>query len=167
MDHLESVHIASDRNLIDLRFPVQLVIRPISSEHHDFRGYAGVVASGVLEVGDEVIVLPSGFSSRVASIDGPDGPLQEAFPPQSVVVRLEDDLDISRGDMLCRRNNRPNVGQDISAMVCWMAAEPLREGTDVRDQAHDALGASAGAARSSTAWTSTACTATRTPASSS
>ena len=129
LDHLEGVHIGSDRNLIDLRFPVQLVIRPISSEHHDFRGYAGVVASGVLEVGDEVVVLPSGFSSRVANIDGPDGPLQEAFPPQSVVVRLEDDLDISRGDMICRRNNRPNVGQDVSAMVCWMAAEPLREGS--------------------------------------
>ena len=129
LDHLEGVHIGSDRNLIDLRFPVQLVIRPISSEHHDFRGYGGMVASGVLEVGDEVIVLPSGFSSRVANIDGPDGSLQEAFPPQSVVVRLEDDLDISRGDMICRRNNRPNVGQDVSAMVCWMAAEPLREGS--------------------------------------
>jgi bifunctional enzyme CysN/CysC len=129
LDHLESVHIGSDRNLIDVRFPVQLVIRPISSEYHDFRGYAGVVASGVLEVGDEVMVLPSGFSTRVVNIDGPDGPLTEAFPPQSVVVRLEGDLDISRGDMICRANNKPNVGQDVSAMVCWMAAEPLREGS--------------------------------------
>jgi len=129
LDHLETVHIASDRNLIDLRFPVQLVIRPISSEHHDFRGYAGMVASGVLEVGDEVVALPSGFSTHVVSIDGPDGPLQEAFPPESIVVRLADDLDISRGDMLCRPNNRPNVGQDVSAMVCWMAEGPLREGS--------------------------------------
>ncbi len=129
LHHLEEVYIASDRNLIDLRFPVQLVIRPISNEHRDFRGYAGLVASGVLEVGDEVMVLPSGFSSRVAGIDTSDGPLEEAFPPQSVVVRLEDDLDISRGDMLCRPHNRPNVGQDISAMVCWMAESPLRPGS--------------------------------------
>ncbi len=128
LSHLETVHIGADRNLIDLRFPVQLVIRPISSEYHDFRGYAGNIASGVLEVGDEVVALPSGFSSHVVSIDGPDGPLKEAFPPQSVVVRLEDDIDISRGDMLCRLNNRPNVGQDVSAMVCWMAEKPLREG---------------------------------------
>jgi bifunctional enzyme CysN/CysC len=129
LEHLETVVIASDRNLIDLRFPVQLVIRPISSEHHDFRGYAGNIASGLLQVGDEVVALPSGFSSHVLSIDGPDGPLQEAFPPQSVVVRLEDDIDISRGDMLCRPNNRPNVGQDVSAMVCWMAERPLKEGS--------------------------------------
>ena len=129
LDYLEGVHIGSDRNLIDLRFPVQLVIRPISNEYHDFRGYAGIIASGVLGVGDEVVALPSGFSSHVVSIDGPDGPLQEAFPPQSVVVRLEDDLDISRGDMLCRPNNRPNVGQDLSAMICWMAEGPLRAGS--------------------------------------
>ncbi len=129
LEHLETVVIASDRNLIDLRFPVQLVIRPISSEHHDFRGYAGNIASGLLQVGDEVVALPSGFSSHVASIDGPDGPLEEAFPPQSVVVRLSDDIDISRGDMLCRPNNRPNVGQDVSAMVCWMAEKPLKEGS--------------------------------------
>ena len=132
LEHLETVHIASDRNLIDLRFPVQLVIRPISNEHHAFRGYAGMVASGVLEVGDEVVALPSGFSSHVVNIDGPDGPLQEAFPPQSVVVRLADDLDISRGDMLCRPNNRPNVGQDLSAMVCWMTEKPLRPGSTSR-----------------------------------
>ncbi|MFZ2058169.1 MAG: GTP-binding protein [Acidimicrobiales bacterium] len=129
LDHLEGVHIGSDRNLIDLRFPVQLVIRPISNEYHDFRGYAGIIASGVLGVGDEVVALPSGFSSHVVSIHGPDGPLEEAFPPQSVVVRLEDDLDISRGDMLCRPNNRPNVGQDVSAMICWMAEVPLRAGS--------------------------------------
>ncbi len=129
LHHLEDVHIGSDRNLIDLRFPVQLVIRPISSAHHDYRGYAGLVASGVLEVGEEVVVLPSGFSSRVAGIDTAEGQLAEAFPPQSVVVRLDDDLDISRGDMLCRPHNRPNVGQDLSAMVCWMAEAPLRPGS--------------------------------------
>lgn len=129
LDYLENVHIGSDRNLIDLRFPVQLVIRPIGSEYRDFRGYAGVVASGVLAVGAEVVVLPSGFSSRITNIDGPDGPLEEAFPPQSVVVRIQDDLDISRGDMLCRPHNRPYVGQDLSAMVCWMSEVPLKTGS--------------------------------------
>jgi bifunctional enzyme CysN/CysC len=129
LHYLEEVHIGSDRNLIDLRFPVQRVVRPISSSDlHDYRGYAGVVASGVLEVGDEVVVLPSGFTSRVEAIDTADGPLAEAFPPQSVVVRLEDELDISRGDMLCRPHNKPTAGQDLSAMVCWMADAPLRAG---------------------------------------
>jgi bifunctional enzyme CysN/CysC len=129
LHHLEEVHISSDRNLIDLRFPVQRVVRPIADNGlRDFRGYAGSVASGVLEVGDEVVVLPSGFSSRIESIETADGPLPEAYPPMSVVVRLADDLDISRGDMLCRPHNQPNVGQDISAMVCWMAEAPLRSG---------------------------------------
>ncbi len=129
LHHLEEVHISSDRNLIDLRFPVQRVVRPISSSGlHDFRGYAGTVASGVLEVGDEVMVLPSGFCSRIESIETADGPQPEAYPPMSVVVRLADDLDISRGDMLCRPRNQPNVGQDVSAMVCWMAETPLRAG---------------------------------------
>jgi bifunctional enzyme CysN/CysC len=129
LHHLEEVHISSDRNLIDLRFPVQRVVRPISSSDlHDFRGYAGQVASGVLEVGDEIVVLPSGFSSKVEAIETADGPLSEAFPPQSIVVRLADELDISRGDMLCRPHNQPTASQDLSAMVCWMAEAPLRPG---------------------------------------
>ncbi|MGH9297286.1 MAG: elongation factor 1-alpha C-terminal domain-related protein, partial [Acidimicrobiales bacterium] len=128
LHHLEEVHISSDRNLIDLRFPVQRVVRPISSDLHYFRGYAGQVASGVLEEGDEVVVLPSGFTSRIESIETPDGPLKEAFPPQSVVVRLADELDISRGDMICRARNHPTVGQEVSAMLCWMSDQPLRAG---------------------------------------
>jgi bifunctional enzyme CysN/CysC len=119
--HLEEVHIASDRNLIDSRFPVQYVIRPMSSEGLDYRGYAGVVSGGVFKPGDEVVVLPSGFSSRIKAIDGPNGPVDEAFSPMSVTIRLEDEIDISRGDMICRPKNRPSVGQDIDAMVCWMS----------------------------------------------
>jgi bifunctional enzyme CysN/CysC len=128
LHHLEEVHIASDRNLIDLRFPVQRVIRPRSNGHHDFRGYAGQVAGGVLEVGDEVLVLPSGFTTTVEAIDTADGPLDEAYPPMSVVVRLADELDISRGDLICRKHNQPTIGQDVSAMVCWMSDTPLQEG---------------------------------------
>jgi bifunctional enzyme CysN/CysC len=127
---LESVHIASDKDLIDCRFPVQWVVRPQTDEHHDYRGYAGTVAAGVFKVGDDVVALPSGMPSRIAAIDmpGPGGiePLQQAHPPMSVVLRLEDDVDISRGDMLCRPRNRPEVGQDIDAMVVWMAAEPMQ-----------------------------------------
>ncbi len=127
--HLEEVHIASDRNLIDVRFPVQLVIRPISDDsHRDYRGYGGQVAGGVIEVGDEVIVLPSGFKTKVTGIDGPGGPIEHAIPPQSVVIRLEDDLDISRGDMICRPHNRPHSGQDLSAMLCWLAEDGLQVG---------------------------------------
>jgi bifunctional enzyme CysN/CysC len=130
LHHLEEVHISSDRNFIDFRFPIQRVVRPISSSDlRDFRGYAGQVASGVLQVGDEVVVLPSGFSSRVEAIETADGPVTEAYPPMSVVVRLADELDISRGDMLCRPHNQPTVGQDVSAMVCWMAEEPLHPGS--------------------------------------
>jgi bifunctional enzyme CysN/CysC len=130
LHHLEEVHIGSDRNLIDFRFPIQRVVRPISSSDlHDFRGYTGQVASGVLEVGDEVMVLPSGFTSKVEAIETFDGPVNEAYPPMSVVVRLEDELDISRGDMLCRPHNQPQQAQDLSAMVCWMAENPLRPGT--------------------------------------
>jgi bifunctional enzyme CysN/CysC len=128
LHHLEEVHIGSDRNLIDFRFPIQRVVRPISSDLHDYRGYAGQIASGVLQVGDEVIVLPSGFSSRVEAIETSDGQLTEAYPPMSVLVRLADELDISRGDMLCRPHNQPSAGQDLSAMVCWMAEAPLRPG---------------------------------------
>jgi bifunctional enzyme CysN/CysC len=129
LNHLEEVHIASDRNLIDLRFPVQRVVRPRSVELPDYRGYAGQVAGGVLEVGDEVLVLPSGFTTRIEAIETADGPLDEAFPPMSVVVRLADEIDISRGDMICRARNQPTIGQDISAMLCWMADTPLEEGT--------------------------------------
>jgi bifunctional enzyme CysN/CysC len=121
LHHLESVHIASDRNLIDARFPVQYVIRPQTEEHHDYRGYAGQIAGGVFKPGDEVVVLPSGLPSRIASIDTFDGPVEEAFPPMSVTIRLTDDIDVSRGDMICRANNRPTVAQDVDAMVCWMS----------------------------------------------
>jgi bifunctional enzyme CysN/CysC len=126
LHHLEDVHIASDRNLIDVRFPVQYVIRPQSKEYHDYRGYAGSVAGGVLKPGDEVIVLPSGLKTRIAAIDTADGPVEEAYPPMAVTVRLTDNLDVSRGDMICRPQNQPRVSQDIDAMVCWMADEPLR-----------------------------------------
>ncbi len=128
MHHLENVHIASDRDLRDVRFPVQYVVRPKSDEHHDYRGYAGRVASGVLKPGDEVLVLPSGLTSKIAGIDLYDKEVAEAFPPMSVVVRLEDDLDVSRGDMICRVRNAPEPTQDIDAMVCWMTRDPLRPG---------------------------------------
>jgi bifunctional enzyme CysN/CysC len=121
LHHLEEVHIASDRNLIDARFPVQYVLRPYNDEFHDYRGFAGRVAGGVLKPGDPVMVLPSGFTSTIESIETMDGPVAEAFPPMSVTVRLADDIDISRGDMLCRPNNQPHSGQDIDAMVCWMS----------------------------------------------
>jgi len=120
LHHLETVYVASDDNLIDVRFPVQYVIRPQNTEYHDYRGYAGVVAAGRLRSGDEVMVLPSGLTTTIASIDSPDGPLDEARPPQSVTVTLSDDLDISRGDMICRPNNQPMVTQDIEAMIAWM-----------------------------------------------
>ena len=128
LHHLENVHVASDRNLIDARFPVQYVIRPQSDAYHDYRGYAGTVSGGVLKPGDEVVVLPSGFSSKIKSIETADGEVAEAFPPMSVTVRLEDNLDVSRGDMICRPHNAPQVTQDVDAMVCWMSEEPMRPG---------------------------------------
>jgi sulfate adenylyltransferase large subunit len=124
--HLENVHIASDRDLRDVRFPVQYVIRPKSDEHHDYRGYAGQVAGGVLKPGDEVMVLPSGLTSRIEGIDLFDREVPEAYPPMSVVVRLTDDLDVSRGDMICRVRNAPTPTQDLDVMVCWMTRDPLR-----------------------------------------
>jgi bifunctional enzyme CysN/CysC len=127
LHHLEEVHIASDRNLIDVRFPVQYVIRPMSNSHHDYRGYAGTVAGGILKPGDEVIVLPSGLTSTIDAIDVHGGQVGEAFPPMSVTVRLADNIDISRGDMICRPGNQPMVTQDIEAMVCWMGEEPMAE----------------------------------------
>lgn len=119
LHHLEEVHIASDRNLIDARFPVQYVTR---RHAQDFRGYAGTVAGGVFKPGDEVAVLPSGLTSTVAAIWGPGGtPVAEAFPPQAVTIQLADEIDVSRGDMICRPNNRPIAGRDLDAMVCWFA----------------------------------------------
>ncbi|BDU00745.1 adenylyl-sulfate kinase [Nocardia sputorum] len=121
LHHLEEVHIASDRNLIDSRFPVQYVTR---SHAQDFRGYAGTVAGGVFKPGDEVAVLPSGFTTTVEAIWGPGGaPVAEAFPPQAVTIQLADELDISRGDLICRPNNRPTAGRDLDAMVCWFAED--------------------------------------------
>jgi bifunctional enzyme CysN/CysC len=128
LHHLENVHVSSDRNLIDVRFPVQYVIRPQSAQYPDYRGYAGTVASGVLKPGDEVSVLPSGFTSRIAAIETADGPVAEAYPPMAVTIRLTDDIDVSRGDMICRPHNMPSVSQDIDAMVCWMTEAPLTPG---------------------------------------
>ena len=128
LHHLENVHVASDRNLIDVRFPVQYVIRPQSSRLPDYRGYAGTVAGGILKPGDDVVALPSGFTSTIAAIETADGEIDEAFPPMSVVVRLADDLDISRGDMLCRPQNAAVATQDIDAMVAWMSERPMTVG---------------------------------------
>jgi sulfate adenylyltransferase large subunit len=131
LHHLETVEIAGDRNLDDWRFPVQWVIRPQNDERfHDYRGYAGQVAAGLLKPGEEVVVLPSGRTSRIASIDTFDGPLQEAFPPQSVTLLLEDDLDISRGDLIARGGEAspPTVARELEAVVCWMSDTPLQAG---------------------------------------
>lgn len=129
LHHLEHVHFASDRNLVDVRFPVQYVIRPQSNVVRDYRGYAGQVASGVLKPGDEVMVLPSGFTTTIASVETADGPVEEAFPPMSVTVRLSDELDVSRGDMICRPHNAPAPTQDVDAMICWMdESRPLAVG---------------------------------------
>jgi sulfate adenylyltransferase subunit 1 len=129
LHHLEHVHIASDRNLIDVRFPVQYVIRPHQATDpalHDYRGYAGEVAGGVLKPGDEVMHLPSGLTTSINRIDTARGPVPEAYPPMSVTLVLEDDLDISRGDLICRPHNQPLVTQDVEVMVCWMSeARPL------------------------------------------
>lgn len=123
---LETVHISGDQNHIDCRFPVQSVIRPQTTEFHDFRGYAGRIAGGVFKPGDDVMVLPSGFTSRVKDIVTLDGNLEEAFAPMSVTITLEDDIDISRGDMIVRENNKPEVSQDIDMMICWLNKKPLQ-----------------------------------------
>lgn len=117
---LENVHIESDQNRIDARFPVQHVIRPHTAEHQDFRGYAGRVAGGVFKPGDDVVVLPSGFTSKIKEIRLGEKILTEAFAPMSVTISLEDEIDISRGDMIARPNNQPNIEQDIDMMLCWM-----------------------------------------------
>jgi len=123
---LENVHIGSDHNFIDARFPVQFVIRPNNDEFHDYRGYAGRVAGGILKKGDEVTLLPSGFTTKIAKIDSYGGEIAEAFPPMSVTVLLEDDFDLSRGDMIVRTHNQPNVSQDLEVMICWFNERPLQ-----------------------------------------
>lgn len=120
MHLLENIHIGSDHNHVDCRFPVQFVIRPQSVEHPDYRGYAGRIEGGVFKPNDKITVLPSGFKSKIKSIDTFDGEVQEAFSPMSVCITLTDDIDISRGDMLVRENNKPNTKQDIDVMICWM-----------------------------------------------
>ena len=122
---LETVHIASDHNHIDCRMPVQYVIRPHSDEFHDYRGYAGRIAGGVFKPGDDVVVLPSGFHSKIKSIDTFDGEIAEAFAPMSVSITLEDDIDVSRGDMIARPNNQPTVSQEVELMLCWLDNSPL------------------------------------------
>ena len=119
MYFLENVHIASDHNFIDVRFPVQFVIRPNTDEHHDYRGYAGRVAGGVLKKGDQVMLLPTGFVTKISKIMGPDGEQDEAHPPESVTILIEDNMDLSRGDMIVREHNKPEISQDIEAMICW------------------------------------------------
>ena len=127
MYYLENVHIASDENFIDCRFPVQYVVRPYSDEYHDYRGYAGRVAGGVMKKGDEVLLLPSGFNSKIKTIQGPAGEQDKAFPPESVTILLEDDYDLSRGDMIVRPNNKPEVTQDIEVMMVWFDSDkPLQ-----------------------------------------
>jgi bifunctional enzyme CysN/CysC len=129
LSHLERLHVASDRNLVDVRFPVQYVIRPQSHEARDYRGYAGTVASGIMKPGDRVVALPAGLETTIESIDTADGPVAEAYPPMSVTVRLADEIDISRGDMIARPNNTPAALQDIDAQICWMdESAPLTQG---------------------------------------
>ena len=125
LEFLEQIQIATDRNLEDRRFPVQWVIRPMSEEHHDYRGYAGRVASGIWQVGDEVVVLPSGLRTRVASVENADGPLDAAVPPMSITMRLADDVDVSRGNMLADPARPPIVAREVEARVCWMSERPL------------------------------------------
>lgn len=119
--HLETVYLGPDANHVDPRFPVQWVIRPQNDRWHDFRGYAGRVAGGVFKPGDEILALPSGFTSRIKSVQTFDGPLKEAFYPLSIVLTLEDEIDISRGDMIVKPQNQPNVGQDLDVMLCWFS----------------------------------------------
>ena len=123
---LENVHISSDHNHIDARFPVQYVIRPMSTEHHDYRGFAGRVAGGIFRAGDKVTVLPSGFNSTVKSVDVFEGSIEDAYAPMSVTLTLNDEIDISRGDMIVKDNNQPESTQDIDLMVCWFNPRPLQ-----------------------------------------
>ncbi len=161
LHHLENVHVASDRNLIDVRFPVQYVIRPQSDEWHDYRGYAGTVAGGSIRKGDDVMVLPSGFTTKVKAVETADGEIDEAYPPMSVTIRLEDDIDVSRGDMICRPQNRPHVAQDVDAMICWMdETTPSGSARSMRSSTRRARPVRS-SRTSTTGSTSTRCTATR------
>ena len=127
--HLETVYVGSDANHVDARFPVQWVVRPHSDKHHDYRGYAGRVAGGVFKPGDEVLVLPSGFGSRVKNVQAGDENLAEAYYPLSVTITLEDDVDLSRGDMIVKPNNQPKIDQELDAMICWFSdSKTLRQG---------------------------------------
>ncbi len=128
LDTLETIHISSDQNHLDARFPVQTVIRPHQDEYHDYRGYAGRVAGGIFRPGDKVTILPSGLTSTIKSINTFDGEIEEAFSPMSVSINLEDDVDVSRGDMIVKNNNQPEVSQDLDVMLCWMAAKGPRPG---------------------------------------
>ncbi len=123
--NLENVQINADLNHVDARFPVQWVIRPQSDKYHDYRGFAGNVAGGTFKVGDEVVALPSGFSTKIKSIDGHNEQFEEAFAPMAVTITLEDEIDIARGDMLAKPNNKPEVGQEIDLMICWMSDKPM------------------------------------------
>jgi sulfate adenylyltransferase subunit 1 len=123
---LENLHISSDLNKIDARFPVQTVLRPQSNEFIDYRGYAGRVASGIFRPGDDVVVMPSGFTSKIKSIDTMDAALEEAYAPMSVSITLEDDIDVSRGDMIVKANNKPNATQEFDAMLCWLHNDSAR-----------------------------------------
>jgi sulfate adenylyltransferase subunit 1 len=125
---LETIHIGSDQNLVDCRFPVQYVIRPQSKEHHDYRGYAGRISGGIFKKGDKIMVLPSRVTSTIKSINTFDGQLTEAFPPMSVTICLEDEVDISRGDMIVRENNVPLMDQDFDVMICWLNEKKLKPG---------------------------------------
>lgn len=125
---LETIPIASDFNRIDPRFPVQYIIRPNATEYHDYRGYAGRIEGGVFHRGDQVMILPSNLTSRIKSIDTYNGSCNEAFSPQSVTITLEDDIDISRGDMIVNKDNLPHAGQDIDLMLCWLNEKPMVPG---------------------------------------
>ena len=123
---LETIHISSDFNSVDARFPVQTVLRPQRDEFIDYRGYAGRIASGIFRPGDDITVMPSGFTSKIKTVEGPNGEVDEAYAPMSVSITLEDDIDISRGDMIVRSNNQPKPAQDLEAMICWMNNAPAR-----------------------------------------
>lgn len=128
MFHLENVHISGDLNHIDCRLPVQTTIRPRTDEYHDYRSIAGQISGGVFRKGDSVMVLPSGYKTKIKSIDTADGELEEAYAPMSIAMRLEDEFDIGRGDMIVRENNVPQIGQDLEMMVCWLNERALSPG---------------------------------------
>ena len=126
---LETLHISSDLNTVDSRFPVQTVLRPQREGFIDYRGYAGRISSGIFRVGEEITVMPSGFTSKISSIEGPSGPIQEAFAPMSVSITLEDDIDIARGDMIVRTKNKPEASQEMEVMLCWLNGESAKPRT--------------------------------------